>query len=61
MFGMVGSIPPPLLRAQVRFSHMDMSTAVYLDVATGELKERTALLRKLGKTRSRENSKDKGV
>ena len=47
---------------QVRFSHVDLASAQYLDIATGQLHPRSVLLRKLSKTRSRDRSdKDKGA
>jgi hypothetical protein len=43
-----------LLFLQVRFSHLDLGTAQYLDTATGQLRPRAELLKKLGKSRSRD-------
>ena len=48
-----------LLGVQVRFSHVDLGTAQYLDTATGQLHHRSVLLRKL--SRGRGSHKDKGA
>ena len=41
------------VRCQVRFSHLDLSTAKYLDIETGELRPRAELLRKLNRLKSK--------
>ena len=41
---------------QVRFSHLDLGTAQYLDTETGELRPRSDLLRKLNRLRSKEKN-----
>ena len=39
--------------AQVRFERLDLSTAMYLDTETGELRPRAELLRNLNRTKSK--------
>lgn len=46
------------LCVQVRFSHLDLATAQYLDTATGELRPRSELLKKFSKSRSREKDRN---
>ena len=41
---------------QVRFSHLDLGTAQYLDTESGELRPRSDLLRKLNRLRSKEKN-----
>ena len=41
------------VRCQVRFSHLDLSTAKYLNTETGELRPRAELLRKLNRLKSK--------
>ena len=41
---------------QVRFSHLDLGTAQYLNTESGELRPRSDLLRKLNRLRSKEKN-----
>ena len=46
----------PAFFVQVRFSHLDLGTAQYLDTESGELRLRSDLLRKLNRLRSKEKN-----
>lgn len=41
------------MRRQVRFSRLDLSTAKYLNIETGELRPRAELLGKLNRQKSK--------
>ncbi|CAK0780512.1 hypothetical protein CVIRNUC_005077 [Coccomyxa viridis] len=47
---------PESLLGTVRFSHLDLGTAQYLDTESGELRPRSDLLRKLNRLRSKEKN-----